>query len=218
MKSDINKLIDFDKSFKFAIIGTDEAGRGSAVGAVFSSAVYFQKFDKELTKALSKLNDSKQLSAKTREELYQIIKCETINSTAVKSVEEIEKNNILKASLSAMRDCVVEVAKQIKENENILVLVDGCYTIFDLAYKQKFVIKGDSLSASIAAASILAKVERDNYITMLSREYPQYNWQNNMGYLTKEHIEAIDKYGLTPYHRASFLEKHFAKSSQLKLF
>ena len=100
--------------------------------------------------------------------------------------------------------------------KNFLVLVDGNKLIKEFTVPQKYVIKGDSKSASIAAASILAKVTRDRYMDELDKICPQYGWSKNAGYLTKEHIEAIDKYGLTKYHRPSFLKKHFEK--QLALF
>ena len=217
MRSNIEKLIEFDKSQNKIIIGTDEAGRGSAVGHVFAAAVFFNNINSDLVKSLSKLNDSKQLSQKTREELYRVIKEETINYVAYSDVLVIERDNILNASLHAMKIAVNNVAKQISSSD-ILVMVDGNRLIKGLQYNQLSVVKGDGKSASVAAASILAKVERDNYIVHLSDEYPQYNWQNNIGYLTNEHIDAIDKYGLTPYHRKSFLNKHFAQKSQLKLF
>ena len=102
------------------------------------------------------------------------------------------------------------------KNKDILVLVDGNKLIREFAYPQQYLIKGDGKSASIAAASILAKVTRDRYMQKLDEEYPMYNWRQNAGYLTKQHLDAIDKYGLTPYHRKSFLKKHFEK--QLSLF
>ena len=98
----------------------------------------------------------------------------------------------------------------------MLVLVDGNRLIRNFEYPQQCVVKGDSKSASIAAASILAKVSRDRYMKELDKEFPQYSWAKNVGYLTKEHLDAIDKYGLTKYHRKSFLRKHFEK--QLTLF
>ena len=218
-------LFEFDKSFNKTIIGTDEAGRGPGAGGVFASAVYFETVSKKLMEELSILNDSKQLSAKKREYLYDFIKNETINETVCIEVEEIEKNNILACSLKAMKlacDSVISEAgvnhgvNQGVNNKEILVLVDGNRLIRNFNHPQQFIVKGDSKSASIAAASILAKVTRDRYMKELDKEFPQYHWEKNAGYLTKEHLDAIDKYGLTKYHRKSFLKKHFEK--QLTLF
>ncbi len=208
-------LFDFDTLFKTSIIGTDEAGRGPAAGGVFASAVYFPKVNNKILDELSILNDSKKLSAKKREYLYDFVLNETINKTICIEVEDIEKYNILACSLKAMKLACESVIKEIKQ-ENLLVLVDGNKLIRDFTYPQKFIIKGDSKSASIAAASILAKVTRDRYMQKLDEEFPQYNWKQNAGYLTKQHLEAIDKFGLTKYHRKSFLKKHFEK--QLTLF
>ena len=208
-------LFEFDKSYNKTIIGTDEAGRGPAAGGVFASAVYFPKITPKIIEELSILNDSKQLSAKKRNYLYDIVLNETINETICVEVEDIEKYNILACSLKAMKLACESVITQIKK-ENILVLVDGNKLIRDFAHPQEFVIKGDGKSASIAAASILAKVTRDRYMQKLDEEFPHYNWKSNAGYLTKQHLDAIDKYGLTPYHRKSFLKKHFEK--QLTLF
>ncbi len=209
------KLFEFDKEFKKIIIGTDEAGRGPAAGGVFASAVYFNNLTPKLLEELSVLNDSKQLSAKKREYLYDFIKNETINETICIEVEEIEKYNILACSLRAMKLACQSVISRIQE-ENILVLVDGNKPIREFSYPQQYVIKGDGKSASIAAASILAKVTRDRYMQELDKEFPQYLWRQNAGYLTKAHLDAIDIYGLTKYHRKSFLKKHFEK--QLTLF
>ena len=208
-------LFEFDKSYNQSIIGTDEAGRGPAAGGVFASAVYFPKITPKIMEELSILNDSKQLSAKKRDYLYDIVLNETINETICVEVEDIEKYNILACSLKAMKLACESIIEQIKK-ENIIVLVDGNKLIRDFTYPQEFVIKGDGKSASIAAASILAKVTRDRYMQKLDEEFPQYNWKSNAGYLTKQHLDAIDKYGLTPYHRKSFLKKHFEK--QLSLF
>ena len=103
-----------------------------------------------------------------------------------------------------------EVAKQ--TGENILTLVDGNKLIKNYTLPQEFIIKGDSKSASIAAASILAKVTRDRYMQKLDEEFPMYNWRKNAGYLTAEHLGAIDKYGICKYHRKSFLTKHFERT------
>lgn len=211
------ELFAFDENLDKVIIGTDEAGRGSGVGAVFAAAVCFTNKNEDLIEKLVNLNDSKKVSQKNREELYEIIKNETVNSVVSINVKEIERVNILNASLEAMRKAVENVRKNI-ECDNLIVLVDGNRLIPTLKYPQKFIIKGDGTSASIAAASILAKVERDRYMLRLAKKYPRYGWASNMGYLTKDHMEAIDKYGVSPYHRKSYLEKHFAKQEQLNLF
>lgn len=210
-------LFKFDENFKKTIIGTDEAGRGPGAGGVFAAAVYFPEVTDGLIADLAVLNDSKKLTKKKRESIYDTILGNTINKIVCIEVKEIEKINILNASLKAMRLACTDVAERIKK-ENILTLIDGNKLIkSDYLYPQKFVIKGDSKSASIAAASILAKVTRDRYMEELHEKYPVYNWNKNAGYLTKEHIEAIDKYGLTPYHRESFLRKHFEAGRQLNL-
>ena len=209
-----NKLFEFDKSFDKPIIGTDEAGRGPGAGGVFAAAVYFKNPDKELIKKLENLNDSKQLTPKKREALFGLIIENSINSVVCIEVDEIEKNNILNSSLKAMKLACENVMKQIDIEP--IVLVDGNKLIKNFDKPQKFIIKGDAKSASIAAASILAKVSRDNYMKELDKKYPQYNWKQNAGYLTKEHLEAIDIYGTTPHHRLSFLKKHQTK--QLSLF
>ncbi len=208
------ELFDFDKQFNKTIIGTDEAGRGPAAGGVFAAAVNFRGGKYKLTDGLIKdleiLNDSKKLTPKKRESIYDVILNNTENKIVCVEVDEIEKINILNASLKAMN-----IACSAIMQENALTLVDGNKLIRNYTYPQKFIIKGDSKSASIAAASILAKVTRDRYMLKLHEEFPMYNWAKNMGYLTKEHLDAIDKYGLTKYHRPSFLKKHFAKQLSL---
>jgi len=151
------------------------------------------------------LNDSKKLTAKKREELYPLIKENSVSSVAFVNVQIIEEKNILNASLYTMLIAVSDVIKKL-DDENVLVLVDGNKKIKNLKFEQETIIKGDSTSASIAAASILAKVERDNYMMELDKKYPWYDFKNNKGYLTKTHIEAIKKYGITPIHRRSFLK------------
>lgn len=216
LKSSKN-LFEFDTSFKKKIIGTDEAGRGPAAGVVFAAAVTFPENSGSLIERLAVLNDSKQLSKKRRESIYDIIKNETINSIVCIEVAEIEEINILNASLKAMKLACEEVIEKVGY-ENLLVLVDGNKLIKDFTAPQEYVVKGDGTSASIAAASILAKVTRDRYMEALDAKYPQYGWAKNAGYLTKEHMAAIDKYGLTEFHRPSFLRKHFEKQKQLNLF
>ena len=211
----MNKRFDFDKENQSGfdyLIGTDEAGRGPGAGPVFAAAVCFTSFDERL----EKLNDSKQLSEKVREELFDIIKENSIWAIYQGSVEEIEKLNILKTSLLSMNRACTEVISKLRDGKSI-VLVDGNKLIPDFKYEQKFVIKGDAKSAAIAAASVLAKVSRDKFMKELDKEFPQYCWAENKGYMTKSHLDAVDKYGLCRWHRRKFFEKHFEKSKQLSL-
>ena len=199
----INNRVNF-------IIGTDEAGRGPAAGGVWAAAVCFcENIDEKLFETL---NDSKKLTPKKRELLYDIIKENSIWAIKAVTVEKIEEINILQASLLAMKYAVSEVITKLN-NDNTLTLIDGNKLIKDFDRMQKFVIKGDSKSASIAAASILAKVSRDRYMDKIHLEFPQYDWHKNKGYLTKTHINAIQKYGATKYHRLSFL-KNIIKTSE----
>lgn len=210
----MHKLFDFDKSFG-NVIGTDEAGRGPAAGGVFAAAVYFPQVTDSLILDLERLNDSKKLSKVAREKLYDVILANSVNSVVCVDVDEIERINILNASLKAMRLSCENVIKE-AGLDDFITLVDGNKLIKDYTYPQKFIIKGDGQSASVAAASILAKVTRDRYMDELASKFPQYGWNRNAGYLTPEHIKAIDEYGLSKYHRPSFLRKHFEK--QLSLF
>ena len=212
----MNTLFEFDKT-NGIVIGTDEAGRGPAAGGVFAACVYFPEVSENLIKDLSKLNDSKKLSAKARESIYDIILNSSIHSIIDIEVDEIEKINILNASLKGMKLACEEVIKK-AQLDGFITLVDGNKLIKNYTYPQKFIIKGDGKSASIAAASVLAKVTRDRYMTKLAEEFPQYGWAKNAGYLTAEHLKAIDTHGLSKYHRPSFLRKHFEKQKQLTLF
>ncbi len=212
----MNTLFEFDKS-NSTLIGTDEAGRGPAAGGVFAACVYFPEVSENLIKDLAKLNDSKKLSAKARESIYDVILNNSVHSIIDIEVDEIEKINILNASLKGMKLACEEVIQK-AQLEKFITLVDGNKLIKNYTYPQKFIIKGDGKSASIAAASILAKVARDRYMAKLAEEFPQYGWNRNAGYLTAEHLKAIDTYGLSKYHRPSFLRKHFEKQKQLTLF
>ena len=178
--------------------GLDEAGRGPLAGPVFAAAVILPRdFHHPL------LNDSKQMSEKARETLRPIIEREAI-SWAVEAVsaEEIDELNILGASITGMQRAVRRLAVKPQ-----LLLVDGNkFRPFD-GYAYKTVVHGDATYASIAAASVLAKTWRDEYMRQLAKEYPQYGWDRNMGYPTHEHIEAIKAFGMTPHHRKSFRPK-----------
>ena len=211
-----NFEFDFQKTQKGQIIGTDEAGRGPGAGPVCAAAVFFPEVTDELCNKLLALDDSKKLTEQKREELFDIIVQNSVYSINFSTVEDIDKLNILQASLLAMKKSVLAVQKLAKI-ENPHVLIDGRQLIPNLNFSQEYVIKGDSKSASIAAASILAKVSRDRFMVELDKKFPQYGFAKHKGYLTKKHLETIDKYGLCPYHRPSFLRKHFEKSEQLTL-
>ena len=181
------KLFDYDLGLNKLIVGTDEAGRGCGAGGVFAAAVCFNSVSDDLIKRLSILNDSKKLSKKHREEIFYTIKSETINSVVCIDVEEIERINILNASLKAMNIACSNVISQLQhelKDKELQVLVDGNKLIKNFEYPQQFIVKGDATSASIAAASILAKVSRDRYMDRLDEEFPQYKWNENAGYLT----------------------------------
>lgn len=191
-------------SYKY-LIGTDEAGRGPGAGPVYAAAVCFTSVSAKLIKKLSLLNDSKQIKENVREDLYNIIienSIYSVNSSDEKIIDEI---NIYNATSNAMKKSCEDIIEKL-EDKNVITLVDGKVGIKGYRYPQSAVIKGDAHSASIAAASILAKVTRDKFMINLSKEYPKYNWDKNKGYLTKDHIDAIKKYGITPYHRISFLK------------
>ena len=170
MNSNSQTLFEFDKSFGKKIIGTDEAGRGPGAGGVFAAAVYFPEVTEGLIKDLAVLNDSKKLTPKKRKSIYDTIITNSVSKIICVEVEEIEKINILNSSLKAMRLACNSVAEQL--GGDILTLVDGNKLIKEYTYPQEFVIKGDSKSASIAAASILAKVTRDRYMENLDSEFP----------------------------------------------
>ena len=179
-----------------AVCGVDEAGRGPLAGPVCAAAVI-------LAEEIEGLNDSKKLSEKKREALFDEIKEKALSySIAFASVEEIEEHNILNATYLAMNRAV--------EGLNIkaeFALIDGNRVPTDIKVPCKTVIKGDALSCSIAAASILAKVTRDRLMLEEDKKYPQYNFKKHKGYGTKEHTDAILKYGVSPIHRPSFLKK-----------
>ena len=199
-------LFDFDKDFNKTVIGTDEAGRGPGAGGVFAAAVYFNKITDGLIKDLTILNDSKKLTSKKRDSIFDVIKNNSVNEIICVEVDEIEKINILNAALKAMNLSCTSVLQKIG-TENTLTLVDGNKLIKEYAYPQEFVIKGDSKSASIAAASVLAKVSRDRYMEKLHEQYPQYRLDKHKGYPTKLHYELIAEHGIQPFYRKSFFTK-----------
>jgi ribonuclease HII len=176
------------------IAGVDEAGRGPLAGPVVAAAVVFPSDYQN-----GQINDSKQLSARKREELFTVIEREAIAigiSTA--DADVIDRINILQASLLAMREAVLELTCLPD-----FLLIDGLHKI-PLSTPQKPLVKGDTLSVSIAAASIIAKVSRDRIMEMYHRQFPQYNFLQNKGYGTKEHRNAIKEFGMCKIHRRSF--------------
>lgn len=175
--------------------GCDEAGRGCLAGAVFAAAVILPADFKN-----DELNDSKQLSEKRRYRLRPIIEREAIAwAVGIVEPDEIDKINILKASFLAMHRAIEQLAVKPEH-----LLIDGNRFTPYPGINHTTVVKGDGKYLSIAAASILAKTYRDDYMDRLALEYPQYHWADNKGYPTKAHREAIREFGVTPYHRKSF--------------
>ena len=181
------------------IAGVDEVGRGALFGPVVAAIVVLPRSTIPQLIALG-VADSKKLSQRKRQELTEPIKNLVADwRICSASAEEIDRLNILQASLLAMRRCVVSLSVQPD-----LCLVDGKFAVPNLEITQKTVIKGDLRSPVIAAASILAKVWRDEMIIELAREYPEYDLANNKGYPTAKHRLAIKQYGISPEHRRSF--------------
>ncbi len=181
--------------------GCDEAGRGCLAGSVYAAAVILpEDYQNE------ELNDSKQLTDKRRKQLREIIQRDAIAwAVGVVTPEEIDKMNILNASILAMHRALDQLAVRPEA-----VIVDGNRfkpyrdPAQGMVLPHTTIVKGDGKYLSIAAASILAKTYRDDYMDHLAEEYPQYDWRSNKGYPTKKHRDAIRQYGITPYHRKTF--------------
>lgn len=179
------------------ICGADEAGAGPLAGAVYAAAVILP-----LGLEIDGLNDSKRLTEKKREQLFDIIQEKAIAwSIRCVSEQEIDQTNILKARLRAM-----DLSIQALEPQADFALIDGNRDA-GIRWPHITVVKGDSLSANIAAASILAKVSRDRYMLEMDKLYPEYGFAKHKGYPTKAHYEALRKYGPCPIHRRTFLKK-----------
>ena len=183
---------------KKVIAGVDEVGRGSLVGPVFAATVVFKKnIDKK------KIKDSKKLSKNKRNLLEKYIKKNSIWTIGSASLKEIEKLNILNASLLAMERSI----KKLKSKPS-LIMIDGNKSPIMNGYKLKSIIKGDQKVAEISAASIIAKVSRDRLISKMSKKFIKYGWNKNSGYGTKQHLKAIKKFGVTRHHRKTFVPIH----------
>lgn len=200
-KEMIISLHDFDTNIGEEIIGVDEAGRGPLAGPVVAAAVKIKDYNSEL----DEINDSKQLSEKKREKLYDVVKEHFYIGIGVADSKEIDEINILNATFLAMRRALENLKKEC--SGEYLVLVDGNFKIREYKGRQEPVIKGDGKSLSIAAASIIAKVTRDRIMREEAIKYPLYGFEKHKGYGTKQHRDAIEKYGVLEMHRKSFLTK-----------
>ena len=175
------------------IAGVDEVGRGPLIGPVVAAAVILPKDFK-----LNGLTDSKKLSEKKREEYYEIIKKEAIAiGIGIISEKRIDEINIYEATKEAMKEAINNLNQKPEH-----ILIDAMP--LDLKIPTTSIIKGDLLSITISAASVIAKVTRDHMLYEIDKEYPMYDLKNNKGYGTKKHLEAIKKYGITKYHRLSY--------------
>jgi ribonuclease HII len=194
----VKELYDFDKSFGVNIVaGVDEVGRGPLAGPIVSAAVVL---DLNSDDNILYINDSKKVSSELREKLSEIIKEKAISY----SISLIDNDEIDSKGIGFCNNEVFKIAVGKLHVTPELVLSDG-YAIKDFSLRNEFVIKGDTKSASIACASILAKVYRDKIMKELGKVYPQYGFENNVGYGSKAHIEAINTHGITDIHRKSFL-------------
>lgn len=178
------------------VVGVDECGRGPGAGPVVAGAVRIPSFAIEELSDI--VNDSKKMSEKKRKDVC--IKIMKLCDWGLGSIDNeiIDEINILEATKLSMRMALHEI------NKADYALIDGNFMIKDLALPHQPVVKGDAVSLSIAAASIVAKVHRDEIMVRLHKTFPLYGWDKNKGYLTKHHIEAIQEYGVTEYHRLSF--------------
>ena len=179
------------------LCGVDEAGRGPLAGPVCAAACILPR-----GLVIDGLDDSKKLSDKKRRELFDVIKREAVSyGVAFASVEEIEKHNILRATFMAMNRAIAKL-DAVPE----LAIIDGNRAV-GIEMPARCIVKGDSKCADIAAASILAKVTRDEYMLAMAEKYPEYHFEKHKGYGTKLHYEALREYGPSPIHRMSFLKR-----------
>ncbi|MBC2855980.1 MAG: ribonuclease HII [Cetobacterium sp.] len=195
----MSSLYDFDLMIG-DIAGVDEAGRGPLAGPVVAAAVKIRKYDERF----EKINDSKKLSEKLREELFDVILTNCYVGVGIATVEEIDNINILNATFLAMRRAVSELKEDVSFEK---LLVDGNHKIREYDDEQEPIIKGDGKSLAIAAASIIAKVTRDRLMEKTAELYPGYEFAKHKGYGTKKHRELILEKGPIEAHRKTFLKK-----------
>lgn len=193
------------------VVGVDEVGRGPLCGPVVAAAVCYKDQSYAIPENLSKdfalIRDSKKLSEKQREKIYNLIQEHFVVGIGIVHADTIDRINILEATFLAMKLAVSDlerVLRQLQPKKSIFLLIDGNQKIPNLSLEQETVVGGDGTVKSIAAASIIAKVTRDRMMMEYDRQYPQYGLAQHKGYGTKVHMDALRKYGPTPIHRMSF--------------
>ncbi|CAI26669.1 ribonuclease HII [Ehrlichia ruminantium] len=192
-----NEILKLKNNKECIIVGVDEVGYGSLAGPVVSAAVFFPNYNNETTQDI---NDSKKLTPKTRQKIYNKIITRVKWSIGFAHIFEIDEYNILNATHIAMKRALTGLNAHIDID---YVIIDG-NKIPNIPWNAQAIIGGDTISTSIAAASIIAKVTRDRLMETLHIQYPQYNWNKNKGYGTKDHITSLYKYGKTIHHRNTF--------------
>jgi len=220
-KSILGRLLRFDQNIRqthgcFIVIGVDEVGLGCLAGPVIAAAAILPEIKprSKLVAHLRELNDSKKLTIEQREKLSPVIREHAHYSIASASVEEIDQINILQASLLAKKRAVIDLLSKLSfALKETIILVDGNKKIPELSHSQIAVVQGDGLSASIAAASVVAKVHRDKLMQELAEIHPQYNWHKNKGYGSATHRKAILEQGATIWHRRLFI-RNLCESQQ----
>lgn len=208
LREKFDSMTAFDRSYKVSlnnIGGIDEAGRGPLAGPVVAACVVLgEKFD------IVGIDDSKKLSPKKREELFEKITSKALAyGIGIEDNNVIDEINILQATMRAMKTAAFETNRVLKEKtgkDGIKLLLLDAVSLRDIDIRQEPVIKGDAKSLSIAAASIIAKVTRDRIMTEYHEKYPYYGFDSNKGYGTKAHYEGINNHGITPIHRKTFLK------------
>ena len=208
LKNKKNELLEFDKRYNKIVVGVDEAGRGPLAGPVVAGAVIVNQDFPEL----QEINDSKKLTEKKRERLFEAIEKNCIVGIGIASEKEIDEMNILNATFLAMRRAIIQVTGTSGFD---IVLVDGNPLIREYEGELECIVKGDGKSIAIAAASIVAKVTRDRILCEIAKEFPEYEFEKHKGYGTKKHREILVKKGACKYHRKKFLKKILDRSEKI---